>query len=207
MNTGPTLKEQQLAWAIAWQDHGDRAALTRLCESVEGFVIRHSRKDAKRYEQREELLAEYRLAVVEAAGVFDRNRPDGFLALCAFYMLPRRSRVYRHSYSPATVPERVWAPAMRIVVDDAENTPHENLRAAQPYSEGDSSLVTDAIDAAGLSAREWRVLQRYARGETLEDLAKLWEVSPARAGQIEVGARAKVRRVLQARGLSLEDLL
>lgn len=47
MNTAPTLKEQQLAWAVAWQDHGDRHALARLCESVEGFVIQQVAKRAK----------------------------------------------------------------------------------------------------------------------------------------------------------------
>lgn len=209
MKTGPTLKEQQLAWAIAWQDHGDRAALARLCDSVEGIVVGRASDLARGNQARfEELHAEFRLAVVEAADQFDRSRPDGFKMLCRLLMKGRAYRVLQHDASPATMPERVvsWAPRVAVVGDD-EGEEVAQLTAPEAYREADHRLLFEAVDAAGLNAREWRVLQRYARDETQEDLAGLWDCTKERVGQVEAGARAKVRRVLQAKGLEFEDLL
>jgi hypothetical protein len=209
MDTGPTLKEKQLAWAVAWQDHGDRTALSLLCQSVERLVKRDAGSMARgRRERFEELCAEFRLAVVEAASDFDRNRPNGFARLCGYYMQSRAFKVLQHDLSPATLPHRGTTRGQRVAIfGDDESVEVVQLMAPESYSEPSRALLHDAIDAAGLNAREWRALQRHAREESMEDLATIWGVTAARVGQIDRSARDKVRTVLQAKGLSLEDLL
>lgn len=209
MDTGPTLKEKQLAWAIAWQDHGDRAALALLCQSVEAYVVQQAGKRAFDQEMRKELLAEYRLAVVEAAGLFDRERPEGFVSLCRFLMLNRSKQVYRHRSSPATVPEKVWAPAGRVAIVGQDDEQTVDLVAPEPYAESTPGLdlVKRVADDAGLTAREWRAFQRHFRGESKMELAEIWGCTQAYVYQNEQSAFRKIRAALQARGLELEDLL
>lgn len=211
MNTGPTLKEQQLAWAIAWQDHGDRAALGRLCHSLEGVVIGRASDLARGNQARfEELCAEFRLAVVEAANLFDRERPDGFKMLCRLLMRGRAYTVIQHETSPATMPKRVVRSVPRVaVVGDDEGEEVASLVAPEAYSEGvpGAGVLQDAVDTARLTAKEWRALQRHLRDETQEQLAELWGCTEEAVQHHERSARAKVKRVLQAKGLSLEDLL
>lgn len=209
MNAAPTLKEQQLAWAVAWQDRGDRAALASLCASVDRIVRKDAGRMARgRQERFEELCAEFRLAVVESASKFDRARPNGFAKLCGLNMQTRAFRVLQHDLSPATLPSRKTERGQRVAISgDDESGEVVQLTAPDAYSEPNRALLNDAIDAAGLNAREWRVLQRHAREESMEDLAGLWGVTPARVGQVDRAAREKVRAVLQAKGLSLEDLL
>lgn len=210
MDIGPTLKEQQLAWAVAWQDHGDRAALAKLCASVDGFVIQQAVKRARDDELREELLAEYRLAVVEAAGQFDRNRPEGFVRLCGYVMLDRTQRVFNQRVSPASLPPKVWHPARRVAIsDDTEDEPTVSLAAPEEYSEDvpGAGVLHQAIDQAKLTAKEWRTIHRFLRGETQEDLGEIWGCAPQGVAYYEKTALEKIRRVLKAKGLVLEDLL
>jgi len=152
MEQKPTLKEQQLAWAVAWQDHGDRAALTALCASVEGFVVNQARKFARTQDVFEELRAEYRLAVVEAAVKFDRSRPDGFVTLCGFYMQDAGRKVARHASSPATTPDKIVKKAQRVAIfGDDEGETGFQLWAPEAYSESASgwAAIEHAADVAG----------------------------------------------------------
>lgn len=209
MDTGPTLKEQQLAWAVAWQDHGDRAALAQLCDSVEKLVKSMAGRMARgRRERFEELVGEFRLAVVEAANDFDRNRPNGFAMLCGFYMQSRAFRVMQHAISPATLPYRDTTHGQRVAVfGDDESEEVVQLTAPEPYEQLDLTLVAEAFHDANLSERERRALERHLNDESLEEVGALWGVTPSRVGQIERVAREKVRSALQAKGLELEDLL
>jgi RNA polymerase sigma factor (sigma-70 family) len=205
MKTGPTLKEQQCAWAVAWQDQGDREALRLLCASVEGLVQSRARQCARNDETREELVAEFRLAVVEAAGRFDRSRPDGFAALCVFYMRSRARRLFSMLDSPASGPDTAVLRAPRVEVGEEEG--QVQILAEEPGPTPPRRLLDEVVSDANLTAREWRTLQRHFRDETIVDVARLFDCTPARVSQLEASARRKVRAHLDALGLGLDDFL
>lgn len=202
------LKSNQLAWAMAWQDHGDRGALALLCASVEPFVHKQAFRLAHDEEMRRELICEYRIGVIEAAGAFDRDRPGGFVALCGFHMGTRTKRVFQHRSSPASMPLNVKAPARRVPVDgDTDDGVVLQLPAPDAYEEPNRRGIEWLLDEAGLDAREARVMHRHLNEETLEDVAALWGVTWQRVRDIEQRAMKKVRAVCAARGLTLSDLL
>lgn len=124
--------------------------------------------------------------------------------------LDRTRRVIHHRVSPATVPQKSWHPARRVAIsDDTEDEPTVVLVAPDAYAEGVAGwdALRRIIDDCGLNAREWRVMQRHFRNETLGDVGALWGYTAERARQIEVDALTKLRRALKAKGLVLEDLL
>jgi len=205
-----TLKERQFDWAVAWQDHGDQDALEALVDSVKELARTIAYRQTWRSDFREDLLAECRLAAVDAAARFDRGRPDGFASLCALMMRDRCRVAMMQFITPATAPPRTPGTAahrVAILDDYEEGVDGVALQAPEPAPVLDVAALDELIDGAGLSEQQRRVLSRYARGETREAVGVAMGLTRRRIAQIEEAALARVREHARIRGLGLQDLL
>lgn len=195
---------------MAWQDHSDAKALACLVESVERLAQRTSYHYAVAGVEREDLLAECRLAAVEAAAAFDRRRPDGFVSLCAVAMRDRARYHYLGAIGPVRRTRNTRGAHRAVQILDAQEEGVEGvvLAAPEPYSEPSIAALGPVLDAAGLTDRERAVLlARHLGGRSAQALADELGVSAQRVSQIEARAAAKVRAAAELRGLSLQDLL
>lgn len=209
------LKQNQHDWCVAWQDHGDRLALSALVDSVRPMAIGVAGKHRVSEEVWDDLLAECTLAAVEAAGKYDRTRLGAAYApLAAVHMRGRCRAALKLFVSPVTSSGRVkLADAGRgvaLLADHEEG--EEGVVLAAPEIERAPverpAALEGLFSAAGLDDRECYILGRFARGEkNAEACAQRLGVSLTRIGQLERRALAKVRAVAEQRGLELQDLL
>lgn len=205
------LKRQQCAWAVAWQDDGDQVALLALVDSVEALAMRFANRYARNQDQREEYLAQCRLAAIEAAGKFDRGRPDGYVSLCHFTMWEHARTIVYQAMSPASGGAySSIEPAVRVaIVDDFDESGGVALVAedVEVFEGQGTSVLQSLIDEAGLTERHLFLLARYKTGQSLEEAGKALGISAARAWQLEGKALEKVRALAESKGLELRDLL
>lgn len=204
-----TLKEKQCAWAVAWQDHGDRAALAALVDSMRGLCVSVANKHQVSSEIWRDLMAECQVATMEAAGKFDRTRADGFSTLAVFMMYGRCRTALKRFVSPVSSSAHIALAdaGSGITIDDGEEGVVLRAPVVDPFADQGLGLLPVLIQEAGLDDRQHDVLGRHARGETLEAVGIRWGVGATRVGQIEKVALGLVRAAAERRGLELRDLL
>lgn len=205
-------QQQQYDWAVAWQDHGDRAALTLLVASVDPLAFRIAGRFKNNRALFEEALSDCRLAAVQAASSFDRSRPAGYVTLCCFLMRDAIRGAAKNSTAPVTVPRRAKARAVSVsILSEPEPGVVGVVLAAEEGVRPDPGLrnvLCALMDAAGLTARERSILEgRHLREYSLAEMAAARGFSRERVGQIEQAGLTKLREAAARSGLSLQDLL
>lgn len=203
---GENLKRQQCAWAVAWQDHGDRLAFDRLIDSVSGLARFISRKYAVHPSMSDDLMSEALCGAVEAAEGFDRSIPDGYAGLAGLHMHGRCRDFTRRYMSPVTSSCKIGPKGHAVpLISDCDKG--VDLAVDEPDEGPNAAVLARLIDDAGLDARERDIVFRFLHNEPIAVLEQRFHISRTRVGQIQTEAFGKIRAAAERQGLELSDLL